>query len=246
MFTHFWIDFVTLFTMLNPIHVIPAYLALTGGLEPVSRRKILRRAILVAGAILLLFLILGEIVLSALGVTLNAFRIAGGLVILLIGLRMVFGDDERTEAVTENKSKSRDIAVFPLAMPLIAGSGAIMAIILLTENNLHDVPQQIGTGLTMCLVLALNYVALEAAGPIHRFLGSTGVAVVARVTGLVITAIAVQSIIVGLQNVFPGLQKGIGASVSSGRNEVEVHALPFASSIRATARVKPADAALIL
>ena len=88
-------------------------------------------------------------------------------------------------------------------MPLIAGPGAITAIVLLTENALHNIPQQAGTAITLCVVLAIHYAVLKFAGPIHRLLGSTGTAVVARVTGLVLTALAVQVMIVGFEDVFP-------------------------------------------
>ena len=113
------------------------------------------------------------------------------------------GVGRQPEPTRETDAASRDIAVFPLAMPLIAGSGAITAIVLLTENALHNIPQQAGTAITLCLVLAINYAVLKSAGPIHRLLGSTGTNVVARVTGLVLTALAVQVIIVGCQNVSP-------------------------------------------
>ena len=164
MFTHFWIDFVTLLAVMNPIAVIPAYITLTDGLAPVARTRVLRRAILVSAAILLVFLIVGEFYMDALGVTLDAFRIAGGLVILLVGLRMVFDDGRQPDPTRETDATSRDIAVFPLA---------------------------------------ITYEVLKTAGPIHRLLGSTGTNVVARVTRLVLTALAVQVIIAGCQNVSP-------------------------------------------
>src|SRR5262249_35192023 len=135
-------------------------------------------------------------------VTLNAFRIAGGLVLLLLGLRMMFDVGHEPEPARETPMASRDIAVFPLAMPLIAGPGAIMSIVLLTANDLHSIPQQAGTAIAMGLVLAVTYAVLKAAAPIHRLLGSTGTNVVARITGLVLTALAVQAMLVGLQNVF--------------------------------------------
>ncbi len=88
-------------------------------------------------------------------------------------------------------------------MPLTAGPNAITAIVLLTENALHNIPQQAGTAITLCVVLAINYAVLKSAEPIHRLLSSTGTAVVARVTGLVLAALAVQVMIVGFLNVFP-------------------------------------------
>jgi multiple antibiotic resistance protein len=98
----------------------------------------------------------------------------------------------------------RDIAVFPLAMPFIAGSGAIMSIVLLGENDLHSLPQKAGTAGTMCLVLIIVYVILRAADAIQRLLGSTGINVVSRTMGLIITALATQVMITGVRNLFPG------------------------------------------
>jgi multiple antibiotic resistance protein len=217
MFTHFSLDFATLLSIMNPVIVIPVYLKLTGKFEPAERERVLRRAMLVSALFLLIFLVVGQIVLNALGVSLDAFRIAGGLVLLLLGMSMIFDVSPPAEPDPDEPTHGRDIAVFPLAMPLTAGSGAIMAVVLLTENELHDIPAQAGTALTMFLVLAINYVVLKAAAPIHRLLGSTGAAVVGRITGLVLTALAVQAIIIGVQNSFPALSAtpALGTKVPS-------------------------------
>ena len=205
-YTHFWVDFVTLVTTINPVAVVPLYLALTEGLEAQERTRVLRKATLVAAGILLVFLVAGETVLNALGVTLDAFRISGGLILLFIGLRMVFADGHEQGSTLEAGKVTRDIAVFPLAMPFIAGSGAIMSIVLLTENDLHNLPQQAGTAGTMCLVLILVYAILRVADTIQRLLGWTGINVVSRIMGLVVTSLAMQVMISGLRNVFPGWQ----------------------------------------
>jgi multiple antibiotic resistance protein len=202
---HFLVDFVTLLSVMNPVAVIPIYLNLTAELQTPERKRVLVRAILVSFAILIAFLIVGEPVLDSLGVTLNAFRIAGGIVLLILGLRMIFDEEGHAHPPGTGLASSRDIAVFPLAMPMIAGSGAILSIILLTENNLHAVEEQASTALTMCLVLGVNFVVLRAANPIYQFIGPTGTAVVGRISGLIIAALAVQVMIIGLQNVFPGL-----------------------------------------
>jgi multiple antibiotic resistance protein len=203
-YSHFWVDFVTLMTMINPVAVIPLYLSVTEGMSARERVMALRKATLVATGILLAFLIAGEPMLNALGVTLDAFRIAGGLILLLIGLRMVFAEARGPASNPDAAKAPRDIAVFPLAMPFIAGSGAIMSIVLLTENDLHSLPQKAGTAGTMCLVLIIVYVILRAADGIQRLLGSTGINVVSRIMGLVVTALATQVMIIGAQNIFTG------------------------------------------
>ena len=203
-YSSFAMDFVTLLTTINPVAVVPLFLSAAEGLDEQERRRALRKAIVVAAGILLVFLIAGELLLGALGVSLDAFRIAGGLVLLLIGLRMVFAEIKQPSEKPEVVQAGRDISVFPLATPFIAGSGAILSIVLLTENSLHSWPEQAGTAGTMCLVLILIYAILRAADSIQRILGMTGINVVSRITGLVLTALAMQVMINGLRSVFPG------------------------------------------
>ncbi len=144
---HFLVDFVTLLTVMNPVAVIPIYINLTAELQTAERKRVLIRAILVSFGILIAFLIVGEPVLESLGVTLNAFRIAGGIVLLILGMRMIFDEQGHAHPPQTGQATSDDIAVFPLAMPMIAGSGAILSIILLTENDLHALQEQASTAL---------------------------------------------------------------------------------------------------
>jgi multiple antibiotic resistance protein len=203
MFSDFWVDFATLMSVMNPIAVIPVYVSVTARLDSATRLRVLVRAIVVALVILLVFLTAGEIALAELGVGLDAFRIAGGLVLLLIGLRMVFDEGGNAgPAAADSERSHRDIAIFPLAMPMIAGPGAVMSIVLLTRNDLHNATQQAGTAIVLCLVLAINLVVLGAAGPVQRFIGTTGISVMSRVTGLILTALAAQSIITGIKDSF--------------------------------------------
>ncbi len=202
---HFLVDFVTLLTVMNPVAVIPVYINLTAELQTAERTHILIRAVLVSFGILIAFLVAGEPVLEGLGVTLNAFRIAGGIVLLILGVRMIFDEQGHADPPPVGQASSRDIAVFPLAMPMIAGSGAILSIILLTENDLHALQDQVSTALTMCLVLVVNFAVLRAASAIYRVIGPMGTAVVGKISGLIIAALAVQVVIIGLQNAFPAL-----------------------------------------
>jgi multiple antibiotic resistance protein len=118
---------------------------------------------------------------------------------------MIFDEQGHADPTPAGQASSRDIAVFPLAMPMIAGSGAILSIILLTENDLHVFQDQVSTAFAMTLVLAVNFAVLRAASQIYRLIGPTGTAVVGRISGLVLAALAVQVMIIGLQNVFPAL-----------------------------------------
>ena len=201
MFANFWTDVVTLLATIDPFSVIPAYIGLTHELSPDARARTLLRSILIAFAILLAFMIVGELALNAMGVSVDAFRIAGGIVLLLVGVKMVFAQSLQT-GPGEHATAGRDIAVFPLGMPYIAGPAAIMSIVLLTENDLHSIPQQACTLISMCIVLTITYLVLRGAAPMQRILGATGINVMARIMGLVLASLAVQALITGLKNVF--------------------------------------------
>jgi multiple antibiotic resistance protein len=204
-YTHFWVDFATLMTTICPYSAVPWYLGLTDGLEPPERLRVLRKATLVAFAILFGFLVLGEIVLKLLGVTLDGFRVGGGLVLLIVGLRLVFSPIQDPNSRNTGFKSSGDIAVFPMAMPYIAGPAAITAIVLLTENDLHNFVQQAETAVTMVVVLLLTYWILRVADRTHELLGRTGIDVMSRISGLILTAMAMQVIINGLLALFPAL-----------------------------------------
>jgi multiple antibiotic resistance protein len=200
-FANFWTDVVTLMATIDPFSVIPAYIGLTHELAPNARARILLRSILIAFAILFAFMIVGELALNAMGVSVDAFRIAGGIVLLLVGVKMVFAQSLQA-APGEHAHVGRDIAVFPLGMPYIAGPASIMSIVLLTENDLHSIRQQACTLISMCIVLTITYLVLRGAAPMQRILGATGINVMARIMGLVLASLAVQALITGLKNVF--------------------------------------------
>ena len=201
MFANFWTDVSTLMATIDPFSVIPVFIGLTHGLTPDARARVLLRAISIAFAILFAFLIVGELALNAMGISVDAFRIAGGIVLLLVGVKMVFAQGTET-GPGEQASAGRDIAVFPLGMPYVAGPASIMSIVLLTENDLHSIPQQACTLISMCLVLTVTYLVLRAATPLQRLLGATGINVMGRIMGLVLASLAVQALITGLRNVF--------------------------------------------
>jgi multiple antibiotic resistance protein len=172
---------------IDPFSVIPVYVGLTHQLTPNARARVLLRAILIAFAILFAFLIVGELALNAMGISVDAFRIAGGIVLLLVGVKMVFAQGTQT-APGEHASAGRDIAVFPLGMPYVAGPASIMSFVLLTENDLHSIPQQTCAVISMCLVLTATYLVLRAATPLQRLLGATGINVMGRIMGPVLAA----------------------------------------------------------
>lgn len=194
-------DAITLFVVVNPIGLVPLFIALTTGQTPAERRAIARRAVLIAAAILIVFVVLGQIVLTGLGVTLPAFRVAGGLVLLVIALRMVLseGDSRAGSTGSGQRGGPSDIAVFPLAMPFIAGPGAVMAAVLLTDNDTFTIPEQAATAVVMMGILGITYLMLLGAETIQRYIGPTGANVLSRVLGLVLTAVAAETMLEGLR-----------------------------------------------
>ena len=193
-------DIVTLFVVINPIGIVPLFIAIAGNESVAVRRHIAGQAVIIAAAILLVFVAIGQILLEALGIDLASFRIAGGLVLLIIALRMVL-EEVRGGAVRDPAAARGNVAVFPLATPFIAGPASIMAVVLLTDNNTYTVWQQVETAVLLLIVIAFTYICLIDADLIQRLLGSTGANVVSRIMGLMLAALAVQSMLSGMRDV---------------------------------------------
>lgn len=192
--------FLTLFVTLDPVGLAPLFVALAGDRPASERRRMAGRAVLVAGGVLLAFGVAGDALFRRLGITLDAFRVAGGILLLLIAIDMVLAQHERETKEEEEESRSRqDISVFPLAIPLMAGPAALTSIMILVAEA-----RAVAGGLaavvgTAIVVLALAYVALRASGPLARALGVTGVNVITRVLGILLAAMAVQYIADGVR-----------------------------------------------
>jgi multiple antibiotic resistance protein len=195
-------DLVTLFVVVNPIGVVPLFVALAGHESAAARRRIVGQAILISTVILFVFIGIGQIVLEALGIDLASFRIAGGLVLLIIALRMVL--QEAHDPKADSSAIYGNIAVFPLAMPFIAGPASIMAVVLLTDNNVYTVWQEVETAALLVVVLGFTYGCLVGADFVQPLLGSTGANVVSRIMGLTLAALAVQSILSGFHDILHG------------------------------------------
>ncbi len=189
--------FVALFVVIDPIGLTPIFVALTTGQSSAQRRAIAVRACFVAFALLCLFAILGENVLSFLGISLSAFRIAGGILLLLTAFDMLF--DRRSERRKDNADGSpddEDPSIFPLALPFLAGPGAIATMILLSgqADGAADVAMSIGA---MFAVILLAFLFFSLATPIERLLGKVGINVVTRVLGMLLAALSIQFMIDG-------------------------------------------------
>ena len=188
--------FVTLFVIIDPIGLAPLFVALTHGMDARTRRGIAIRACVIAALLLVLFAALGEAVLGFVGISMPAFRIAGGILLFLTALDMLF---ERRSKRREDQADERpDPSVFPLAIPLIAGPGAIASVILLTGEmgGLHGFAT---TVVVMLAVLAIVFALFMVAGLLERALGRTGINVGTRLLGMLLAALAVQFVLDGLR-----------------------------------------------
>jgi multiple antibiotic resistance protein len=190
---------VTFFVTVNPVGLVPLFIAVTGHETPAARARIAARAAMIAGIILVAFIVGGQFLFDALGIHLPAFRVAGGLILLLNGLNMIMGDGGRPAADAQS---DRDVAVFPLAMPYIAGPGTIMAAVLHTDNDVVPIFEQAIVALVLLAIVAVAYGAMLAAGRIQSWLGATGINVVTRVMGLILCGLATETIIDGLRTAF--------------------------------------------
>ncbi len=193
--------FATAFTIIDPVGMIPLTLAATTGDSPAARRSIVNRAVVVAAAVILFMGLVGRRLLEYLGITLPAFTIAGGILLFLIAIDMLFArktgvkrtdEEEREAAATENP------AVFPLAVPMIAGPGTI-ATVLLLESLTHGYPARIAVlALAFAAALVATWLCMTAATTLLRIIGKTGIHVITRLLGIILAALAVQFVINGL------------------------------------------------
>src|SRR5438105_3778900 len=168
-------DAVTLWVVLDPIATVPLFLSVTGHETPEGRRRIALRATLIAGAILTVFITVGQILLTALGISLSSFQVAGGIVLLSVALKMILGGAPDAQPERGRATSSADAAVFPIAMPFIAGPASIMAVVMLTDNDRFSLVEQARTTAVMFAVLAFVYLTLRASETVQRVLGATGI-----------------------------------------------------------------------
>ena len=197
--------FITLFVVIDPPGCAPIYAGLTKGASTAQRRNMAIRAALIAGVILLIFALVGEQLLAALHIDLDSFRIAGGLMLFWIAFEMVF--EKRTQRREERAEKVaatpevEDVSIFPMAIPMLAGPGAIAAIMLLM-NEAQDLTGSLTVLGALASVLIITMLALMAAGPIMRLFGDKVEAAITRVLGVLLSALAAQYVIDGLRGSF--------------------------------------------
>lgn len=185
-------DAIILWATIDPISTLLIFVALTANRPLEERKRIALRSHLYAAIVLIGSIVLGQVLLAAMGISMIAFQVAGGIILFIFAVRIVFGDIPASPG--EPVDADHDIAVFPLAIPSIATPGAILAAIVLTDNHLYPLSVQFGTALITIFILALSYWIMRSSETVLRIIGKQGAAMLVRVVGLILAALSVQLI----------------------------------------------------
>lgn len=187
-------DFVTLLVVLNPVAKLPIFLAQTATLDPKVRNRVAVSAILISFGVLMFFLVAGQFLLAGLGVGLTSFRMAGSLVLLLFALSMIF-DSAPPPPPSATDTTPLERAVFPIAMPALAGPGTMLTVVVLTDNDRFDWVHQLDTALALVLALAVCFIVMRFATLLVQLLRRAGISILSRVMGLILAALAVEGML---------------------------------------------------
>lgn len=196
--------FLFLFAVVDPIGTVPVYLEATKHFDRGTRKRIAFKAPLIAAGILLFFIVFivaGQFIMESMSITLDAFQVSGGVILFLFALSMVFGaskPEEEKRLILDHTH----VSVFPIALPSIASPGAIMAVVLLTDNHVHGLGEQAMVAAVMLAVIACTIAILAFAQALQRRIGETGIVVISKVMGLILAAFAAQSILSGIKGYF--------------------------------------------
>jgi len=191
-------EFVTLLVVLNPIAAIPVFLIATAGLSAPEQRSVAWRAILTSFVVLLFFVVAGGFMLKHMGIAIRAFQIAGGIVLFVFAISMVLGNLGASASATAGGQSLFARAVYPLAIPKIAGPGAMLTMMVLTDDDRFSMAEKAMTVGVLIVVLAIQSVVLLAAAPISRAIGEGGANVIARVFGMLLAALAVNIVLMAI------------------------------------------------
>lgn len=190
-----------LVAVIDPLGSVPVYLEATKDFDSKYKKKIAVRASIVAFIVLLFFITVGQMILEGMEVSLNAFQISGGVILFLFALTMIFGEG-KPQSEKHAIKDYKHVTIFPVAIPSIASPGAIMAVVLLTDNHIYTLQQQAITTVIVLFVILLTMLLLIAANHIQKRIGEYGITVISKVMGLILASYAVQSILSGLKDFF--------------------------------------------
>jgi multiple antibiotic resistance protein len=194
-------DFVTLFVVLDPVGTLVIFIAISEKMEPAQRRLTALLGVLYSFAALLFFILVGELLLIEMGIRLRAFQIAGGILVFLYGVEMALGTAVPGDAFSNVTAGGfRSLAVYPLAIPAIAGPGAMLTVVLLTDNRKFEIWQQALTTAVLAVALLIFFLILLAANPIMRAIGEGGANVLRRIMGILLSAIAATMVLTAFQS----------------------------------------------
>ena len=197
-------EFVTLFLVINPFGALPTFMEIAETLDPRAQRKLALNASVISFVVLVFFVLAGAFLLAQMGISIRAFQISGGILLFVIALDMIRG---QTFASGHGKAQgSMALAVYPLAIPKIAGPGAMLTVVLVTDDDRLNLAGQAATVGMLALVLVIALLILLAAGPISRLIGTAGVSVISRVMGMLLAAMAV-ALVLGAVGDWLGLPK---------------------------------------
>ncbi len=191
-------EFLTLAVVIDPLGSLPVFLAVAAMRPPEERRTVAVHSVLVAFVVLLFFIVGGQFILAGMGVPLTAFQISGGIVLFLFALSMIFGPSEIAEDENLAKQSPRQAAVFPLAIPAIASPGAMLAVVLLTDDSRHRISDQALTVIVLIVVLLIQLGLFLVAENIENLIGTAGTSVISRVMGTILAAVAVSEVLDGV------------------------------------------------
>ena len=183
-------DFLILWTTIDPVGTLALFASLTARKSKSERRRIALKSTLYAFAVLLGSIVLGQIILTGMGIRLISLQVAGGIILFLFGLKMIFGSS--FEGESERPEKSHDMAVFPIAIPAIATPGAFMAVIVLTDNNVYSIAEQAMTTGVLVVALVITFVVMLLADRILSVIGQNGALILVKVMGMLLAALSVE------------------------------------------------------
>ena len=199
-FTHtFLYELVTLFVILDPVATVPVFLAATAGLSRKQSLQVAAYAVSIAFGVLLFFIVGGQFLLNALHIAMPSFQLAGSIVLLLFGLKMVLGKVTEEAASIPAETSMLERSIYPLAMPGIAGAGAMLTVVLLTDNDTRTLGEQVRTTGELALCLLALFGLYAASGLLFRLLGRAGIEIISRVFGLILASIAVNGLIMAIK-----------------------------------------------
>lgn len=190
-----------LIAVIDPLGSVPVYLEATKHFDPKHKRKVAIRTSFTAFFILLFFILVGQLILEGMEVSLSAFQISGGVILFLFALTMIFGEG-KPESEKHRIKDYKHVTVFPVAIPSIASPGAIMAVVLLTDNHLYNIQEQALTTMLVFVTVMITMVLLLVANIVQKRIGEYGITVISKIMGMILAAYAVQSILSGLKSFF--------------------------------------------